>query len=275
MDGVEAAEYTDRSPLDTEEGRLTLAILRLLADERDDLAWRTALQLTKGVGSASLRAVRDWARENNVHFETALQTIKEDPKRVRRVGGSIAEAVAMYEGLLEKLSDGTTSLQEVLRRVVQETVTEEERREETVSFLNTVVEEIDAKSLNDLVAGLSASLDAGEQELLEGAVNILTMHKAKGLSADVVFIVGAEDEFIPGWNEGPGEGDERRLLFVSMSRARHRLFISYCRERTGRQAYLGRESGTSERTLTRFLQDAPIRAEDGCAYVLNSIRGED
>jgi DNA helicase-2/ATP-dependent DNA helicase PcrA len=98
------------------------------------------------------------------------------------------------------------------------------------------------------------------------------MHKAKGLSADVVFIVGAEDEFIPGRNEGLREGDERRLLFVSMSRARHWLFISYCEERTGRQAYLGRESGTSERTLTRFLRDAPIRAEDGCAYVLDLIR---
>jgi DNA helicase-2/ATP-dependent DNA helicase PcrA len=194
---------------------------------------------------------------------------------VERVGRRIAEAAAVYERLLEELSRGVTSLQELIQRVVQCTVKEAERREATVSFLGTVVEEIDAKSLDDLLVGLGASLDAGEQELQEGAVNILTMHKAKGLSADVVFIVGAEDEFIPGWNEGSREGDERRLLFVSMSRARHRLIISYCVQRTGHQAYLGRESGTPERTLTRFLRDAPIRAQRGRGYVLNAIRGEE
>lgn len=272
MDGVEVAENTDCSPLDTDEGRLTLATLRLLADERDDLAWRTVLQLTKGIGSGSLKAVRDWARERAVRFGFALQAINEDPKRVKRVGRGIAEAFVSYKELLEKLSTGAKPLEEIIRVVVQESVTEEEQREKIASFLTTAVEEIGAESLDDLVAGLSASLDAGEQELQEGAVNILTMHKAKGLSADVVFIIGAEDEFIPGRNEGMREGDERRLLFVSMSRARHRLFISYCQNRTGRQAYLGRESGTSKRTLTRFLRDAPVRAENGLRYIIGLIR---
>lgn len=122
------------------------------------------------------------------------------------------------------------------------------------------------------MSAVSASLDVAEQELTEGAINILTMHKAKGLSADVVLIAGAEDEFIPGRNEGPREGDERRLLFVSMTRARHRLFISYCRQRIGHQAHLGRESGRPDRSLTRFLRDAPMRAEDGAAYVGHLVR---
>jgi superfamily I DNA/RNA helicase len=138
--------------------------------------------------------------------------------------------------------------------------------------LGTIVEETEAESLDDLVNALGASLDAAEQELAEGAVNILTMHKAKGLSADVVLIVGAEDEFIPGRNEGQREGDERRLLFVSMTRARHRLFISYCRKRIGRQAHLGRESGRPDRSLTRFLRDVPLRAEDGIAYISHLAR---
>lgn len=272
MDDVEAAEYTDRSPLDVEEGRRALAVLRLLAEERDDLAWRTVLQLTEGIGSASLKAAKVWARENGVRFAAALQAIQREPERVERVGGGIAEAVTTYERMLGELPRGVASLQELVERVVQEVVKEERQREAILSFVTAVAEEIDASSLDDLLAGLSTSLDAGEQELREGAVNILTMHKAKGLSADVVFIVGAEDEFVPGRNEGAREDDERRLLFVSMSRARHRLFITYCRERTKHQSFLGRESGTSERTLTRFLRDAPIRAEDGSRYVLNSIR---
>jgi len=275
LNDVEVAEYTDATPLDLEEGRLCLAILHLLADERDDLAWRTALQLTNGIGSASLRATREWARANGARFEAALRAIQEKPQRVKRVGGKIADEVSEHQKMLEELASGTTSLQELIQQVADATVTAEEHRQEVAAFLGTIVEETQASSLDDLVAGLTASLDAGEQELQEGAINMLTMHKAKGLSAEVVFIVGAEDEFIPGSNEGPREGDERRLLFVSMSRARHRLFISYCSARTGRQAYLGRETGNSQRTLTRFLRDAPIRAEDGLAYVLNSIRDKD
>jgi superfamily I DNA/RNA helicase len=233
------------------------------------------LQLTEGIGPASLRAARDWARENHVRFATALQAIKEAPTRLVRVGSGIAEAVDDYENLLEQLSQGGTSLEELIQSVAELTISDDERREETVSFFSTILDEVDAESLDQLLSGLSASLDRGEQELQEGAVNILTMHKAKGLSADVVFIVGAEDEFIPGRNEGTREGDERRLLFVSMSRARHRLLITYCRERTKHQSFLGRESGTPERTLTRFLRDAPMRAEDGSAYVLNTIRSRD
>jgi len=271
MDGVEAAEYAASGPLDTNEGRLTLAIVRLLVDSADDLAWRTALQLTKGIGPSCLGAIQRLAQDNHSRFAAALQVIKESPEQARMVGRRIAQAVSAYEALLEQLSDDALTPEEIVRRAAEQLVADEEQRNEIVAFLDTVAEGAEASSLDELVSALSASLDVAEQELVEGAVNILTMHKAKGLSADVVFIVGAEDEFIPGRNEGAGEGDERRLLFVSMTRARHRLYISYCRERVGRQAHLGRNSGRHGRTLTRFLRDARIQVEDGAAFALNAV----
>jgi len=269
--GVNVAEYAESSPLDTNEGRLVLALLRLLVHREDDLAWRTILQLHRGIGPGSLRSVQDWARSNQVRFTTALQAVKENPARVERVGGRVAQAIIEYEALLEGLSQGDPLLDEQIQRTTQQAIADNEQREKVVDFLGTIVEETGAESLNKLVNALGASLDAAEQELTRGAVNILTMHKAKGLSADVVLIVGAEDEFIPGRNEGQREGDERRLLFVSMTRARHRLFISYCRRRIGHQAHLGRESGRQSRSLTRFLRDVPIRAEDGAAYVSHMV----
>lgn len=272
---VDVAEYAESSPLDTDKGRLVLALLRLLVHREDDLAWRTVLQLHRGIGPASLGAVQDWARNSHVRFTAALQEIKENPGRVQRVGGRISQATTEYETLLEGLSQGDPPLDEQIRNAVQQTVTDEQQRERVANFLGTIVEETGAESLNELVNALGASLDAAEQELAEGTVNILTMHKAKGLSADMVLIVGAEDEFIPGRNEGQREGDERRLLFVSMTRARHRLFISYCRKRIGRQAHLGRESGRPDRSLTRFLRDVPLRAEDGVAYISHLARQGD
>ena len=85
------------------------------------------------------------------------------------------------------------------------------------------------------------------------------MHQAKGLTFDTCFIIGAEDEFIPGKNEGEYIGDERRLLYVSMTRAKHRLYITFCDKRTGTQRFLGRKGGRESGKLTRFLDGARIK----------------
>ena len=188
---IPVAEHVDSSPLDTDEGRLVLAILRLLADKDDDLAWRTALQLRRGIGPRSLQAVQSWAQVNNIRFTGALRAIRANPDQVDRVGSRIAEAVVEYEALLEGLSGDDVSLDELIQGVAVETVADEDQRTKIVSFLEGIAEETGTGSLNDLVNALGASLDVAEQELVEGAVNILTMHKAKGLSSDVVFIVGA------------------------------------------------------------------------------------
>jgi DNA helicase-2/ATP-dependent DNA helicase PcrA len=114
---------------------------------------------------------------------------------------------------------------------------------------------------------LSSSLEDEEQELDSESVNIMTMHKAKGLTADAVIIIAAEDEYIPGRQIGEREGDERRLLYVSLSRARHFLAVTYCERRTGQQKHTGRTSGQLRRTLTRFLRDAPIIPINGADFM--------
>jgi len=111
-----------------------------------------------------------------------------------------------------------------------------------------------------VVRSIGATSESIEQETAKDAVSVLTMHQAKGLTFDVCFIVGAEDEFLPGRNDGESIGDERRLLYVSMTRARHKLYISFCNKRTGRQKFFGRvgSGGHENRNLTRFLKDSKI-----------------
>lgn len=118
-----------------------------------------------------------------------------------------------------------------------------------------------------LLRAINVSVENAEQEVEVGSVNIITMHQAKGLSADVVFIVAAEDEYIPGRAEGDSIGDERRLLYVSLTRARHFLYITHCGERTGPQRHSGRASGRTRRHLTQFLSGGPVRPVAGHTYV--------
>jgi superfamily I DNA/RNA helicase len=93
------------------------------------------------------------------------------------------------------------------------------------------------------------------------------MHQAKGLTAETVFIAGAEDEYIPGDQTGNQESDARRLLYVSLTRAKHSLFITYCRKRTGPQQFTGSTGPSPVRTLTRFLRDSPIKPIEGLTFI--------
>lgn len=265
--GVPVAENAELNPLEMDEGRLVLGILHLLVDPEDSLSWRTTLMMKTGIGEATCKAVNDLAGQRGIRFSAALFAIKDDPGILARFGTRIASVVNEYEELLERLSRLDIPLVELIQRTTQIVVSDDSIREDIRAYLRTVIETTEASSLNDLIAALNISLDSAEQELIEGAVNILTMHKAKGLSADVVFIAAAEDEFIPGRNEGEREGDERRLLFVSMTRARHALYISYCDQRVYQQRHLGRTSGDPHRLLTRFLRDAPIRVENGNRFI--------
>ena len=122
--------------------------------------------------------------------------------------------------------------------------------------------ETKVNSLSGLLNTISGTMEKIEQEKTEGKVNIMTMHRAKGLDADVVFIVGAEEQFIPGRNKGKREGDERRLFYVSITRARHSLFITCCKERINEQKYLGCDSGNTKRELTPFLKNYKLKPVD-------------
>lgn len=95
----------------------------------------------------------------------------------------------------------------------------------------------------------------------------MTMHQAKGLDADAVFIAAAEDEYIPGRAIGEAIDDERRLLYVSLTRARSFLYITHCTRRTGIQGHSGRTSGTTARHLTQFLSGGPLISQDGREYL--------
>ncbi|MFH0794085.1 MAG: 3'-5' exonuclease, partial [bacterium] len=136
---------------------------------------------------------------------------------------------------------------------------------------------IQPESLEELLRALEISNESLEQEITEGKINILTMHQAKGLTAKAVVVLAVEDEYLPGRAQGDQLGDERRLLYVSLTRAKHRLFMTYCQKRTGNQKRTGRPAGqnpdtgkpfwTTRRTLTQFLQGGPVAPVSGVVYV--------
>ncbi|MCH7954261.1 MAG: ATP-dependent helicase, partial [Candidatus Marinimicrobia bacterium] len=102
-------------------------------------------------------------------------------------------------------------------------------------------------------------------------INIMTMHKAKGLTSKMVILAALEDELIPGSQTGSKLDDERRLLYVSLTRAKHVLITTYCDKRLSQQKFSGKSPGKQRRNLTRFLEDSPIEVQNGDLVIENLI----
>lgn len=263
------------APLDSDEGRELLSILHLCARRDDHLAWRTLLQIRKNglVGRKVISSVYDMALKEGITFAYALRRVKNSPNCIPKLGYRLYTELKAIDDLINQfdteISEGENLIDKV-RQLAENVVSDVEQRNEILAYLQGVIETSEAETLVDLLSALSASMEDKEQEVDPEKVNILTMHKAKGLTRDIVFLIDAEDEYIPGKQVGEEEGDALRLLYVSLTRAKHILVITYCKERTGQQKWTGRNSGTKKRTLSRFLSDAPIAPQSGLDY-LNSL----
>jgi len=116
---------------------------------------------------------------------------------------------------------------------------------------------------------LDSSLMGNKDMSDEDGVKIMTMHNAKGLEFDRVFVTGLEDELIPGQHEDADEKtveEERRLLYVAITRARKDLYLSYA----GRRLKWGM---TTDETPSRYLREIPKDFYDGDLVQCNATYG--
>ncbi len=254
------------SPLDTPEGRTLLSLLRLAVNEGDSLAWRTLLTVRKkGVGPKAIASVAEHARENGMSFSAALKAIAEvKPGPLQREYATLEGLLVQAKALIGKADQEKTpdEIQSTIAAVAALLAPSAGRAvEDAAAHIRQLAIEADAASMGEVLSAISTLGLAPEQETAKDAVNMLTMHKAKGLDAQAVIIMACEDEYLPGRQQSAqSEADERRLLYVSLTRARQRLYVTYSQQRTGQQQYTGRDSGKLKRHLTRYLRNAPLHA---------------
>jgi DNA helicase-2/ATP-dependent DNA helicase PcrA len=216
------------------------------------------------------------------YANTAGLTIWEVIERVEEVPGVSAAAIKSVGRFFETMDaikdrvDGS-SVQSILERLLNESgylealaaerTVEAEGRAENLEALVEGAAEFDSEreqrgreGQNDEVPPLEEYLQQNalrsEQDALEGAegelVTLMTLHNAKGLEYDTVFIVGCEDGAFPHMRalEEGGEEEERRLCYVGITRAERRLYMTWARER--------RLFGRAERNLpSRFVDEIP------------------
>jgi len=256
--------------------------MRLVVNREDSLAWRTLFRVWYGgIGPKAINAVYDLARRNGMSFAQTVLAAYSDPSILPgryqspfsvAIGIILTRLEALFPGGPQEKHETSDELIEVVRNAAESFIEGEEERESILMEFEQAAELLGATSIEQLVRATEVASEDIEQEIDPEAVNILTMHKAKGLTAEAVIIAAAEDQYIPGRGQGDALDDERRLLYVSLTRAKHHLFVTYCNRRTGPQRHTGRDSGRVNRDLTQFLRDCPHTPEDGMAFINRLIR---
>ena len=265
-------------PFDTSSGRSFLAFLRLAHSRNDSLAWRSLFHTwCEGVGPGATKAIYELARQRGENFaQTVIAAYGEPdilPSNHRsRLTTAISNVITRLDSLfptetLEQCQTFGDLLEGVLLPAATSLIADPSEREAVVDKLRNTVSASQTGSIEGLIRAISVASDDIEQEIDDDKVNILTMHRAKGLTAEAVIIAAAEDEYIPGRAQGEEIDDERRLLYVSLTRATHNLFVTYCDKRFGQQTHTGRNSGDTSRSLTQFLADCPHTPRDGKTYI--------
>ncbi len=261
------------NPLAEDAGRAFLAFMRIAVQREDGLAWRTLLKVwCEGVGDKSISAIYNLAYERGETFAQTLLAAQTDkdilPSAHRsRIYNATKDVLGKLNAMFPKNIDLEYSSQEELHQLIRDASSHIDFKDETrgavLSEITQSSGRLEKFSIPELLRTVGTAGDEIEQELDEDKVNILTMHRAKGLTREAVIVAAAEDQYIPGNNIGIQEEDERRLLYVSLTRARHHLFVTYCDRRTGRQSHTGRDRGKTARSLTRFLAGSPYSPKNG------------
>ena len=275
--GIESVTTYANDPFQ-EGGRKLWAFLRLATNIEDSLAWRTVLETwCNGFGKQSVLTMYNLARGRGETFAQTVVAVRADksilPQSYQvRIGRAIDK---VYDQLTttfsceeDKQFTSPDELMEVVQAAASCIFADSNECPPAIQYLEKTARNLKELSLEKLVNSVGITNDEIEQETEENKINISTMHRAKGLTAKAVIVAAAEDEHIPGRaNAEPEFGDERRLLYVSLTRPEHHLFITYCDKRTGQQKHTGRTSGIESRSLTQFLRDCSHFPKHGPAFV--------
>ncbi len=260
-----------------------LAYLRLVRNPRDNVSLLRVINVPKrGIGKSTVDRLTGWAAELGLPVYEALRLLAQGeaarvPAALRgRPRGELVRFLALIDDLVElngrlPLPDFIAAVVDRLgyRAYLRESFENGDDRRENVEQLIAAAQQYDALEPETALAEFldTAALVSDQDEVDEraDAVTLITLHAAKGLEFPVVFIAGLEEGLLPhirAYEDPEQMEEERRLCYVGITRAMHRLYLTYARFRAG-------YGGGMHNPPSRFLTDIPEhlkvqrRHEDG------------
>jgi DNA helicase-2/ATP-dependent DNA helicase PcrA len=250
---------------DRMEVKDVIAYLRVIQDPEGDLSIKRIINVPKrGIGKATLDNLENYARQNGISIYEALLFVDSIEGIGKKAKNSIKEFVRLIAELMDLAEKESAS--EVINQVIirsgyleelEKGDDEDQERGKNIKELISAALEYEEKNEDNSLTGflenmaLMSDIDGLDEER-EG-ITMMTLHSAKGLEFPVVFICGLEEGLFPtqrAFFEEHQLEEERRLMYVGVTRAKEKLYLTSAFERT----LYGNTSYTME---SRFLREIP------------------
>ena len=248
-----------------------LGYVRLVSNPHDDAAFERIINTpVRGIGARTLDALRDLARSERVSLWAAMEQLIADeaiPSRSRKPLMAFQHLIASLADRVDDSDLGTT-IHGVIEQSGLVSHYQKERDGQGEQRLENLEELVNAARQFSLEPDLDpevsiteqflshAALESGDKQSgdMDDCVNLMTLHAAKGLEFDLVFLVGLEEGLFPSLQslEDPGRlEEERRLCYVGITRARRQLFMTHAESRRlyGKELYP---------RPSRFIRELPV-----------------
>lgn len=268
--GIPYRVYGGLRYFDRQEIKDALAYLRIIANHSDDPAFERIINTpTRGIGDRTLVAIREHAKNGGLTLWNALQELIDKKHFSTRAESSLLSFVDLINTMKEKTL--TLTLHKQVETVLhasgliehyrkekgEKGLTRLENLEELVNAAHQFSQDGVPDDMPPLAAFLAyAALESSDEQadVYDDCVQLMTLHSAKGLEFPVVFLAGCEEELFPHYrsmNDPKALEEERRLCYVGVTRAMHKLFMSYAEVRRtyGKEAY---------HRPSRFLHEIPV-----------------
>lgn len=271
-----------------------LSYLRLMLNCHDDVAFERVVNVPpRGIGERTLELVRELSRANTSSLWTAACALVDEKRLAARASNAIAGFLQLINEMSGQL-DELPLFEQAENAIQYSGLIEMHRREKgergqaRVENLEELIGacrnfEAEDKDLPTLPQFLDqVALDSGDRQADEDqdAVQLMTLHSAKGLEFPLVFIAGVEENLFPHKMslDEPGRlEEERRLAYVGITRAMQKLYLTFAESRS----IYGSESFNS---VSRFVRDIPkevieeVRLQNTIArptsYAASAIRSD-
>ena len=213
-----------------------IAYLNVLYNPRDDISLTRVINVPKrGIGNKTIENLSNKATEKNTSIFEVISSGKElEFKKIIEEINILRENLSLTE-LVDLVLDKTGIKQELLNEKTLEAEVRLENLEEFKSITRSFEDKNGIISLEDFLMEISLVSDIEEHKNHSNVVTLMTIHSAKGLEFNNVFIVGLEEGIFPHMNSLDNPNDveeERRLCYVAVTRAKKRLWLVNAKRRT-------------------------------------------
>ncbi|MBV9576887.1 MAG: DNA helicase II, partial [Gammaproteobacteria bacterium] len=282
--GIPYRVYGGLRYFDRQEIKDALAYLRLIANRSDDPAFERIINTpTRGIGDRTLLAIREHAKIAGITLWNALITLLEQHHLSTRAETVLQSFVNLIDNLtqqtcllelpkqVEQVINASGLIDHYRKEKGEKGLTRLENLEELVNAASQFMQEGTPDDMPPLAAFLAyAALESTNEhaDAYDDCVQLMTLHAAKGLEFPVVFLAGCEEELFPHYltlQDPKAIEEERRLCYVGMTRAMHKLYMTYAEVRRihGKEAY---------HRPSRFLHEVPVELVEEIRFRTKIVR---